>query len=111
MEGTPCHAHAFVREISPRLTECELTHVARDPIDLARARAEHAAYVAELRALGCSVGFLPPLPDHPDGVFVEDVAILLPEIAILARPGAASRFTEVESVSGPLARHAAVVAL
>ena len=34
---------------------------------------------------------LPALPDDPDGVFVEDTALLLGEHAIISRPGAASR--------------------
>lgn len=103
--------HAFVRAPSPRLADCELTHVARAPIDLPRAGAEHEAYVATPRALGCTIEFLPPLPDHADGVFVEDTALLLPEIAILLRPGAASRAAEVDSVRAALARRGPCAAL
>ena len=33
---------ALTRELSDRIVECELTHLAREPIDVARARAEHA---------------------------------------------------------------------
>ena len=35
---------AFTRAVSPRIAECELTHLERVPIDPARAAAQHAAY-------------------------------------------------------------------
>jgi dimethylargininase len=41
---------------------------------------------------------LPPDPFHPDSVFIEDTALILPGVAILARPGAESRRGEVEGV-------------
>lgn len=34
----------LTRAASPRIAECELTHLARTPIDADRARAGHAAY-------------------------------------------------------------------
>jgi dimethylargininase len=70
-----------------------------------RVRAEHAAYVAALEAAGVAVETLPPLPDHPDSVFVEDPAFVLPEGAILLRPGAPSRFAEAAALAPALHRH------
>jgi dimethylargininase len=96
---------AITRGISPRFAECELTHLQREPIDLARARAEHGSYVATLRALGVRVLQLPALADHPDCVFVEDTALVLPECAVLTRPGAASRRGETAAVAEALAPH------
>lgn len=96
---------AFVREIAGTLAHCELTHLARKPIDVPRARGQHARYVVELTALGCRIEWLPPLPEHADGVFVEDTAVLVPEVAVVARPGVASRRGEVESVAAALASH------
>lgn len=94
---------ALTRAPSPLLDRCELTHLARRPIDVARAAVEHAAYEAQLRALGCDVRRLPPCPDLPDGAFVEDLAVVLPEVAILCRPGAPSRRPEAPSVAEALA--------
>ena len=79
---------AFVRDVSPLLDRCELTHVSRSPIDLKLARKQHAKFAGELKELGVQVEQLPPLPDNADGVFVEDGAVVLPELAVLARPGA-----------------------
>lgn len=93
---------AFTREVSPAIDRCELTHVARVPIDLDRARAQHAAFEQALTGLGCEIRRLPPAPDLPDAVFVQDTAVVLDEVAILARLGAASRRPEVASVAATL---------
>ncbi len=100
---------ALTRGISPALAHCELTHLSRVPIDLARARAQHAAYEATLSRLGWTVQRLPDIPEHPDGVFVEDTAIVLSELAVLTRPGAASRRGEVSSVEAALAPYRSLV--
>jgi dimethylargininase len=89
---------ALTRAVSPAIDRCELTHLGRKPIDFARAMAEHDAYEAALAALGCRIERLADLPDCPDGVFVEDIAVVLDDLAIVARPGAVSRRSEVESV-------------
>ena len=72
---------------------------------MARAVTQHAAYEQALAALGCTVQRLPPAPDLPDSVFVEDTAIVCDEVAIIARPGAASRRAEVDIVAAALAAH------
>jgi dimethylargininase len=94
---------AFTRAVSPRLAECALTHLDRVPIDAPRAEAQHAAYEAALRDTGWDMRRLPPLPEAPDGVFVEDTALLLDGQAIMTRPGIASRALEVESTAAALA--------
>ena len=38
---------------------------------------------------------LEALPGYPDAYFVEDVAVVLPEVAVLTRPGAVERRGEV----------------
>jgi dimethylargininase len=96
---------AFLREVSPRLAECELSYLGRAAIDAERAREQHARYAAQLAALGLSLEWLEPLPAHADGVFVEDTAVLLPEIAVITRPGVTSRRSEVTSVAAGLAPH------
>ena len=89
---------AITREVSPRFAECELTHIERTPIDLNIARAQHCAYVNALKQLECKVIELPAEADLPDSVFVEDAAFILPEVAVITRPGADSRKPETESI-------------
>lgn len=95
---------ALTRPTGPELADCELTHIDRVPIDIDRAIAQHEAYVDVLRSLGVTVEELPRLPAHPDAVFVEDVALVLPEVAIVLRPGATSRLGEMPSMADALAR-------
>ena len=96
---------AFTRAVSPRIAECELTHLERVPIDAAKAAAQHNAYEEALRGAGCAIIRLPDLPDHPDSVFVEDTALLLGEHAIITRPGAQSRRGEITATASGLAEH------
>ena len=93
---------AVTRAVSPRLAECELTHLPRDPINVAKAIADHERYEAALRSLGVRVVRAPEEPALPDGVFVEDAALVFDEVAIITRPGAPSRRPEIESMAGVL---------
>jgi dimethylargininase len=90
---------AITREVSPAIANCELTHLEREPIDAACASAQHQEYESCLEQLGCQVQRLPVEPTLPDSVFVEDAAIVVEEIAVITRPGAASRRPEVVSVA------------
>jgi dimethylargininase len=94
---------AYTRAVSPRLAQCQLTHLERTPIDAERAAAQHQAYEDALAGAGYAIVRLPELTDDPDAVFVEDTALILDGHAIITRPGAASRIGEVESTAGGLA--------
>ena len=102
---------ALTREISPAIEHCELTHLERTTIDLARARAEHAEYESTLRGLGCEVHRLPAADDMADSVFIEDTAIVLDEMAVLTRPGAESRRIETAVVAEALREYRPVAAI
>jgi dimethylargininase len=96
---------AITREVSSRFNECEITHIERTPINLDIARAQHHEYVKILKKLGCDVVELPAEADLPDSVFVEDAAFILPEVAVITRPGADSRRAETESIIRALSPH------
>ena len=93
---------AIVREVGDALAACELSFVERRVIDLARAREQHAAYVAALESAGCEVRQAQPLPAMADAVFVEDTVVVVDELAVLTRPGAESRRGEVASMAEAL---------
>ncbi|NNE43782.1 MAG: dimethylargininase [Gemmatimonadetes bacterium] len=93
---------AITRGVSPDIEQCELTHLAREPIDLERAVAQHARYEEVLASLGCDVRSLPAEPGLPDSVFVEDAALVFDEVAVITRPGAASRRPETASIADAL---------
>jgi dimethylargininase len=90
---------ALTRAVSPSIARCELTHLSRTPINLELARRQHAQYTQALAALGCRLVEVPPAPELPDAVFVEDTAVALDELAVITRPGAASRRPETAGVA------------
>jgi dimethylargininase len=102
---------AMTREVSPAIGNCELTHLERVQIDVRLALAQHRQYEACLAALGCEVHRLPAEPDLPDSVFVEDIAIVLDELALITRPGADSRRAETASVVRALAPYRRLVTI
>lgn len=102
---------ALTREISPAIERCELTHLERTPIDLATARAEHEEYEEALRLLGCEVRRLPAGREMADSVFIEDTAVVLDELAVITRPGAASRRSETAAVAEAVRLHRPIAAV
>ena len=105
------HPTVITREVSASIERCELTHVARTPIDVARARAQHDAYERTIESVGWKVHRLPAPDDMPDAVFVEDTAFVLDELAIITRPGAESRRRETTLVSDVLRSYRPLVAI
>ena len=94
--------YALTRPVSHKLAQGELTFLARQPLDPALAHAQQQTYCEWLRHQGVSVLELPAAAALPDAVFVEDAAIVLDEIAVITRPGAASRRPECASVAAAL---------
>lgn len=86
---------ALVRRPSPRLTDGLVTHVERQPVELATAIRQWEVYVDTLRAHGWSIVEVPDAPDCPDSVFVEDTMVMFRNVAVIALPGAASRRPEI----------------
>lgn len=69
---------------------------------------QHSAYVSTLRSLGLEVEVLQSLPEYPDAYFVEDVAIVTPEVAVIANPGAKERTRETEHIEPSLAQYRSI---
>ena len=95
---------AITRAVSPGIVHCELTFVARQPIDLAKAEEQHRAYQALLEKCGARVISLPAEPALPDSMFVEDPAVVLDELAIIFPLGTATRRPEAASIALALAK-------
>lgn len=95
---------------SPRMNDALRTFIDVRAIDMDRARLQHAEYRRVLERAGATVVVLDGSVEHADAVFIEDTAVVLDEIAILASMGAPSRRDEVASVEAELRRHRAEVA-
>jgi len=104
MNPTYQFRHAITRKPAASITQ-GLRAIDTGTPDLERMQAAHDAYVATLRETGADVVTLPPLPAYPDGVFVEDTALCLPQGAILMRSGAVSRAGEVAEMAPTLRNH------
>ncbi|HVA58328.1 MAG: hypothetical protein WBQ26_10265 [Gemmatimonadaceae bacterium] len=100
---------ALTRAVTDAITDCELTHRKRVPIDVAAARAQHDAYEQALLIAGCTVRHVDAAPNLPDAVFVEDTAVVVDEIAVMTRPGAESRRPELPAAERALAPYRNVV--
>lgn len=98
-------AVAITRAVSAGLANCELTYLTREPIDVGVARAQHRAYEQALEAAGYRIEQLDTDEAMPDSVFVEDIAIVFDEVAILTNPGADSRRRERPAITAALAAY------
>jgi dimethylargininase len=93
---------ALTRPVSRTLDQCALTYLDREPIDVARAAAQHERYVEVLRDLGAEVVVMPEEPELPDAVFVEDTVVAVEEVAVMSRPALPSRQEELPSAEAVL---------
>ena len=66
---------------------------------------QHEAYVRILEELGLLVTVLEPEPDFPDAHFVEDAAVVTPDIAVITNPGAAARQGEEKTIEPVLVEY------
>lgn len=102
---------AITHDVSDRLAECELTHLDRKIIDLENARKQLEQYRNLLQSLGVDVVSLQVNREYPDSVFIEDAAIVLPELAIQCSIGAKSRQQEPDAIAAYLAAFKTVAKL
>ena len=96
---------ALVHPPSGQLATGQRTHVAREPVDFRLAQAQHAAYCRLLAACGAQVHLLDVNDDEPDGVFLEDTAVILDECAILCSMGTQARRREPLTIESVLRDH------
>ena len=94
---------ALVRRPSPHLADGLVTHISRQPLDVDLAGRQWDAYVAALADAGWGIVEVPPAPDHPDSVFIEDTMVLWGDTAVIARPGAPERTGEVAAAADIIA--------
>jgi dimethylargininase len=90
---------------SPHLGHGLRTHLARVALDHDRAVQQHGEYCRLLQDCGATVRVLDVNRDLPDSTFIEDTAIVLDEVAVLASMGAAARRDEPAGVEPELAKY------
>ncbi|HEX4793016.1 MAG TPA: arginine deiminase family protein [Humisphaera sp.] len=90
---------------SPNMANCQLTYVAREPIDYAAALRQHEGYRRMLDRCGATSIVLETNMALPDACFVEDTAIVLDELGIMMSMGAESRRPEPAGIEPELRKH------
>lgn len=93
---------ALVRGVPDSFAECLTLEEKLSPIDVSKARLQHAAYVEALKGLVGNVVELPADDTCPDCPFVEDTAVVIRDRAFITRPGAPERRGEVPAVAQAL---------
>lgn len=92
---------AIVRPPAPNFSE-GITTAGLGPPDYELALEQHEQYCSALEYCGIKVIKLPPDPRFPDATFVEDTAVLTPEVAIITRPGVEPRRGETDGIQEAL---------
>jgi dimethylargininase len=94
---------ALIRRPGPYLADGLVTHIERQPVDVAVAMRQWESYVAALEGAGWAPVEVPPIDECPDGVFVEDTMVVYGDIAVIARAGAEERRPEAAAAEGAVA--------
>ena len=95
-----CPIHCLVREVPDSFANC----LREDPvaIDLEAARTQHQNYVDILKSHVNKVTYVPCSDGLPDSVYIEDVAVITGKHALVTRPGAPSRISEIQGIEAAL---------
>jgi len=97
-------AHAIVREPGENFSQGITTSNLGVP-SFERMKVQHQQYIDTLRSLGLEVLVLAAELDFPDAHFVEDTAVVMPELAVITNPGAEARKGEEDSIESVLSHY------
>lgn len=100
---------AFVRVPATDLEAAEVTHIERVEVDAELAAEQWEAYVELLERYGWETREVAAAETLADAVFTEDQVVLLDDVALLARSGAASRRPERAGVRAAVAEAGFVI--
>jgi dimethylargininase len=96
---------ALIHLPSPHLDHGQRTHVARVPVDYDLALRQHAEYCRMVRGCGATVVTLDVNSNQPDGTFIEDTAVVLDEVAVVASMGTQARHREPAGIEPELRKY------
>jgi dimethylargininase len=91
------YKNAIVRLPCPNMVNGLTTANLGKP-DYQKALRQHYHYSEALEFCGLKVHYLPADNDHPDSTFVEDIALLTPECALITNPAVPSRKGETREL-------------
>ena len=102
-EVEECHSGPFsfkaiTRGVSRNIGACELTYRCREEIDYQKAIWQLERYCELLRKWNVDLMPMPGSDSYPDCCFVQDTAVVLDEVCVIASMGAPARLGEVSEV-------------
>jgi len=89
---------AITRGVSRSITSCELTYRSREHIDYENAAFQLEQYCQLLCKWDVDLMTMPGNDTYPDACFVQDTAVILDELCVIASMGAEARRGEVSEV-------------
>jgi dimethylargininase len=89
---------AITRGVSRRIAACELTYRSREQVNYEKAATQLERYCELLREWGVDLMPLAASDSYPDCCFVQDTAVVLDEVCVIASMGADTRMGEVSEV-------------
>src|SRR4051794_30921892 len=89
--------HACIRRPGPEMVRGLFMEFHGTP-DFETALLQHRGYEKALTTAGLQITVYPADPRFPDGCFVEDTHLILPEAVVRLYPGAPSRRQEFEGI-------------
>ena len=101
--------HAITRRPGKNFAQGITTSPQLGAPDYARMLTQHEVYEEALRSLGMEIIQLEQLPGFPDAYFVEDTAVIIPELAVITHPGALTRRGEETSIARVLTQYRPIV--
>jgi dimethylargininase len=103
--ATPSGSYAVVRGVPETFDRAIKPRAQREAIDVRLARQQHERYCQVLEGLGLGLIRLEADDRYPDCCYVEDTAIVVGEMAIMAEIAAPSRRGEGKAVEAVLRKH------
>jgi dimethylargininase len=94
---------AITRGVSRRIAACELTYRSREEINYENAAIQLERYCELLGSWGVDLMPLPASDSYPDCCFVQDTAVVLDEVCVIAGMGATARVGEASEVERSIA--------
>ena len=94
---------AITRGVSRRIDACQLTHRCREEVNYQKACSQLEQYCELLGRWGVDLMPVAASDSHPDCCFVQDTAVVLDEVCVIASMGAETRLGEVAEVEKMIA--------
>jgi dimethylargininase len=89
---------AITRGVSRHIGDCQLTHRSREEVNYEKACSQLEQYCELLGSWGVNLMPVAASDSHPDCCFVQDTAVVLDEVCVIAGMGAETRLGEVAEV-------------